>query len=430
VTLGQRIKAARRARGMTQVELGGSGLSPSYISMIEHDQVRPSLATLRVLADRLHEPLSAFLDSPPAPAEEARALLARGESLLRQHRFPEALETFEAASSAIDGTGDERLRARRALGAGQALAGLRLFGDAEPLLATARAVAADLGDPELTGSCANALGFLAYRRRRFAEAREIFQDGLDRLRSAGLSDSDVAGKLLSNLGRVYIELGLPAQAMECYRAAAGALSAASDPAHRALLLFNMGVAAERQGSAAQAQAYLRQAEELLRLQENQRLLGLVKRSLGILRLEQGMLDEAGADLDESLQLARSTHDDEGTAQTLVELARLRARRGEVEQARRDAREAADLAQRINDEAELARATAADAEALGTAGYLQAAVRRYGEAIRAFERLGMVGDLIRASRDAGFILLRAKRHEAAARQFARAFDLQSRAASAP
>jgi len=429
VTLGQRIKAARRARGMTQVELGGSGLSPSYISMIEHDRVRPSLATLRVLADRLQQPLSSFLDALPAPVEEARALLARGESLLRQHRFPDALETFEAASSAVDDSVDARMRVRHGLGIGQALAGLRRFDDAEAALAAARVGAGELHDPDLIASCANALGFLAFRQRRFAEAREIFQDGLERLRAAALPEGELSGKLLSNLGRVYVELGLPAQAMDCYRLAAAALAGAADPSHRALLLFNMGIASERQGSPAQAQGYLQQAEELFRLQENQRLLGLVKRSLGILRLEQGALDQAGVDLAESLTLAQAVHDDEGTAQTLVELARLHARRGELDEARRDARAAAELARRIQDDAEVARAIAADAEALRAAGHLRAAAQRYAAAIGEVERLGMLGDLIRASRDLGFVLLRARRHEAAARQFARAFDLQSRAAAA-
>jgi tetratricopeptide (TPR) repeat protein len=415
---------------MTQVELGGSQLSPSYISMIEHDRVRPSLAMLRVLADRLGRPLSAFLDAEPLPGDEAGALLTRGESLLRQHRFPEALDTFRSAAEATDRSGDLKLRVRLMLGEGQALGGLRRFVEAAGPLAGAHAVARDIGDPELLASCANALGFLTFRRRRFAEAREIFQEGLDRLRAAGLDRSEPGAKLLANLGRAYVELGLPAQAMDCYRAAGEALSSAADPSHRALLLFNMGVAAERQGSFSQAQAYLRQAEELLRLLENQRLLGMVKRSLGILSLEQGGLDAAGADLEESLRLARGARDDEGTAQTLVELARLRARRGDVREARRDAAEAAAVARGIQDEAEVARAAAADAEALAAAGQHRAAARRYEEAIGAFERLGMLGDLVRAFRDLGFLFLRVRRHEAAARQFARAFDLQTRAAAAP
>lgn len=428
MTLGQRIRAARKTAGMTQVELGGRHLSPSYISMIERDRVRPSLAALRILADRLGQPLPSLLDADPPPRAEAGALLSRGESLLRQHRFPEALELFRAAAPAVQRAGDARLRVRLDLGEGQALAGLRRFSDAAEPLGAAHAAARELQDPALMGACANALGFLAYRRRRFGEAREIFQDGLDRLREAGMDQGDLGAMLRANLGRTYVELGLPAQAMDCYRAAAEGLSTGADPSHRALLLFNMGVAAERQGSPAQAQAYLRQAEELLGLLENQRLLSLVKRSLGILHLERGALEEAAAHLEESLTLARAARDDEGTAQTLVERARLRARRGDAPEARRDAAEAAALARRIHDEAELARAAAADAEALAASGRWREAVHRYEEAIAVFERLGMLGDLARASRDLGFVLLRARRHAAAARQFARVFDLQARAAA--
>src|SRR5512134_1965043 len=123
---------------MTQVELGGSHLSPRYVSMIEHDRVRPSLAMLRVLADRLGQPLSSFLDAELLPGEEAGALLTRGESLLRQHRFPEALETFQSAAEATARSGDPRLGVRLMLGEGQALAGLRRFGDAAGHLAGAQ----------------------------------------------------------------------------------------------------------------------------------------------------------------------------------------------------------------------------------------------------------------------------------------------------
>jgi len=64
--------------------------------MIEHDRVRPSLATLGVLAERLRRPLHALIDAPPPPAELAGVVLRRAESLLRQHRFTEALEAFTA----------------------------------------------------------------------------------------------------------------------------------------------------------------------------------------------------------------------------------------------------------------------------------------------------------------------------------------------
>lgn len=397
--------------------------------MIEHDRVRPSLATLGVLAGRLRRPLNELLEDAPSPHEQASVAVRRAEALLRQHRFDEALEVGRAASAAADAGDDARLRVRAALSLGQALAGLRRLDEAEGPLQDARRLAEDLADLDLVAQAANALGFCAFRRRQFARARGLFQEGVDRLRRADASDGEILGKLLSNLGRVYVELGLPAQAVECLREAMQILGRAADPAHRALLLFNLGVAAERQQAFAEADGYLMQAEALLRLHENLRLLGTVKRSTGILRLGQGRLDDAERELLESRHLAAQCGDAEGEAQTLVELARLETQRGRPEQAQALAGEARELARRIQDEAEAARAIAADAGARRAAGRLDEAAARFDEAIAIFERLGMASELGGACRDLGFVLLGQGRHEAAARCFARAFEAQRPAPAA-
>jgi len=398
--------------------------------MIEHDRVRPSLATLQVLAERLRQPLPSLLDAPPPAAARAAVACRRGESLLRQHRFTEALETFAAAAPLADESGDPRLRTRAALGRGQALAGLRQFDFASSELQKARELAEGLGDAELVAAAANAQGFLAFRARRFALARALYQSGIDRLRRAGVQDGELLGKLLSNLGRVYVELGLPAQALEALRQAVPLLGRAADPAQRALLLFNLGVASERHQAFAEADGYLQQAEALLRLHENLRLLGMVKRSVGMLRLEQGRCREAEPDLRESLQLARQCGDDEGIAQALVELARLEVRRGDSDAARELAGEAEAIARRIHDEAEGARAAAVDGAALAAAGRLAEAAARLRSACAAFERLEMGADLSAACRDLGFVHLADGRHEAAAQAFARAFTAMRPASPAP
>ena len=51
-SLGTRIRALRRSRGITQAKLGYP-LTRSYISLIENDRVLPSLRTLLTIAARL-----------------------------------------------------------------------------------------------------------------------------------------------------------------------------------------------------------------------------------------------------------------------------------------------------------------------------------------------------------------------------------------
>lgn len=418
VTLGQRIREARRARGMTQRDLAAGTYSVSFISMIEHDRVRPSLATLRVLAERLGRPLSQLLDGGTVGTLDLQ--VREAEALLRQHRFTEALEVFSAAARV---RGDLAHQVRCELGRGQALAGLRQFDLAQGHLTSAKEAAQPAGDPELLAAAANALGFLALRVRRLAQAQDIFQDALVHLRAAGLVESEAYGKLLANLGRVYLELGFPTQALECFRQASTALTAASDPIHLGLLYFNLGVTWERQQAYDRAREFLVKAADLFALHENTRLLGMVRRSLGILHLERGDLPAARTELDASLLLARQSGDDEGVAQTLVEVARLRVREGDLDAAQRAADDAASLAGRIRDTAEAARAKAAQAEILAAAGRPDEAADRYLEAASAFRHLGMTGELIRALRDLGFTLMRAGRPEEAARWFAEVFEVQ-------
>ncbi len=69
-SLGERIKAARVAQGLTQERLAAGVATKGFISQVEHNQTTPSLPRLRLLAERLGRPLSYFLDSaPPADAE-------------------------------------------------------------------------------------------------------------------------------------------------------------------------------------------------------------------------------------------------------------------------------------------------------------------------------------------------------------------------
>lgn len=51
--LGGRLRSARRLAGLTQSEVAGERFTKSYISAIEHELVRPSLAALDYLANQL-----------------------------------------------------------------------------------------------------------------------------------------------------------------------------------------------------------------------------------------------------------------------------------------------------------------------------------------------------------------------------------------
>src|SRR5574341_1788292 len=332
---------------MTQRELAGGTLSESCVSMIEHDKVRPSLETLEVLARRLNVPVTALVGGMHPSRRSTDLELRRCEALLRQHRFTDALEGFSRLAPLVQRTGDPASQVRAELGLGQALAGTRQFDLAEGHLRAAHEQARRIGDHGLLGAAANAWGFFCYRARRLPVAREILERAAADL--DGLAEhADLRGKILANLGRVYVDLGLPVQAMRLYADAETLLGASADPAQRALLHFNMGIACEQQQAFDRAQAHFDQALELFRVQENLNLLSAVQRSIGMLRLQQGAVPEALAALEQSLALAEQVGDDAGRAQAQVELARAHLRAGRVDRAAQFAADAARLASRIAD----------------------------------------------------------------------------------
>ena len=100
MTLGQKIKAARLERGMTQKELVGDYITRNMLSKIENDSATPSVRTLEHLARALGLPTGYFLSGASVPdgLDGARAAFRAG-------RWLDCLEQLEADPTA--GTSDE-----------------------------------------------------------------------------------------------------------------------------------------------------------------------------------------------------------------------------------------------------------------------------------------------------------------------------------
>jgi tetratricopeptide (TPR) repeat protein len=111
VTLGQKIRSARIEERLTQEQLAGADLSKSYISEVERGRRTPRLITLKVLARRLHRPLSYFLDGA-AEDREAEVHLQLGMAHLEADSVRSALTSLEKALELAVQQADEALQAR------------------------------------------------------------------------------------------------------------------------------------------------------------------------------------------------------------------------------------------------------------------------------------------------------------------------------
>lgn len=60
--LGEKLRLARQAAGLSQRQLCGDVITRNMLSQIEHGTAKPSMATLQYLASRLEKPVSFFLE--------------------------------------------------------------------------------------------------------------------------------------------------------------------------------------------------------------------------------------------------------------------------------------------------------------------------------------------------------------------------------
>ena len=106
MALGERIRKLRVERGLSQRQLCGDKITRNMLSQIENGSARPSMDTLRYLAQQLGLPLSYFLEEEGTVSvnqslmAEARQAFAQRQwetvrSLLQKFQSPDEIFTWE-----------------------------------------------------------------------------------------------------------------------------------------------------------------------------------------------------------------------------------------------------------------------------------------------------------------------------------------------
>lgn len=92
--LGQRIKEARLAAGLSQKGLCGDTITRNMLSLIESGKAKPSMETLKVLAERLGKNISYFLEED-AVLSPNQGLLATAKTAFAEKRYKVCLSALE-----------------------------------------------------------------------------------------------------------------------------------------------------------------------------------------------------------------------------------------------------------------------------------------------------------------------------------------------
>lgn len=91
MTLGEKLRTARREAGLSQRQLCGDTITRNMLSQIENGNANPSMATLAILASRLGKPLSWFLEETQTGNA---ALMARARKLWEDRDYKGAREVL------------------------------------------------------------------------------------------------------------------------------------------------------------------------------------------------------------------------------------------------------------------------------------------------------------------------------------------------
>jgi tetratricopeptide (TPR) repeat protein len=302
--LGDRLRQARLARGMSQEALAQPEFTKSYVSAVERGKARPSLKALELMARRLGVPVNEFLLAVPvgdsgtdvaALDEDLAYQLDHAKLLITTQRGDEALQIINAAEqeylSYFDRFSTEtRYRFYRLRG----LAYLRVGepGSARPDLDRALTLAGQLDDPQEAERARNALGVVFYEQDLPQQALEHHRLCLRAIHEGVVKDPTLRLMIYGNLANDYWALKDTTQAIDAYKEALKILEDIGNLDQQAAIYWGLSMAYKDSGDLSRAKLYAAKALTIYEVAQNQSAIAAISTNLAEIFIEQHQHEEA------------------------------------------------------------------------------------------------------------------------------------------
>jgi tetratricopeptide (TPR) repeat protein len=365
--IGQRLRQARLAAGLTQQQLAGDRYTKAYISALENGIAKPSMAALNYLAPRLGKTASEILSDPSRAWARLEADLA-----LASGNWQAALDGYAGLLEEVQERGS-----RAELLTGIAESHCRLDHPAEAIrpAADASAIFADLGREADRARADYWLGSAHHQQDNQDEARAVLRSILDRTRSGIELGPDFSTRVLIALAAVETHDGEPAKA-RAYLEEGRTLAGELDMRRRGAFMATLATAYRDAGDLEAAIRLGLQALALFQAAESDLDAGLVENQLALAYLAMGNVDRART----TIRRARTTADGaERLAAVLTDTeAMIELGAGNLDRALQLADEAIQLAERTENQKGVL-------DALTTRARTFSAMGRHDDAAAAFER---------------------------------------------
>jgi len=385
-SVGDRLREARLARGLTQEELAKGLATKGFISQIERHRATPSLAKLRLMAERLQLPLGHFTgDLLPM---EVTYLRKSAELAVKAKEPARALELVAEADSRPT-TANERADLQRIKGTAFDALGR----PADALAAhQAAAAAAPPDDPELSAAIYAEMGTVLAQLEQFVSAVEADLRAIHWLDRSKLADPGLRARVLTNLGRACWSLG---QVDQAHTYLASALDAATD-AESLLRIANahmgLGVTARAKGQLDEAIEHCNRALEVHARIKQERDANRILNNIGDVHYSAGRLNQAREYQQRCLVRGRDLGDAFVVGVAAGALARYDLEENKLDEAIAHAQEARQASELSGDHLHLALAAATEGEAAERRGHRIVAKRQFIFALQLLKERNAAGKL--------------------------------------
>jgi tetratricopeptide (TPR) repeat protein len=388
-TLGQRVRQARVARGLTQSELADSRFSKQYVSQIERDQLRPTDATLRWLADRLEvDPQFLATGVDGRELERIESAVARAEAALESHDYAETITLLAGVTESVLTEAAPDLELRALLAESWARMYIGEMREALPLLTRARELVEDPVFSDVDrAEVLFRLGCCRYRLASVATALALFNEALDLAERSGIPCDRLRSRIFGWRSRCYRRQRDWEAAREDVERALELAEALDDRRATADAYFLGALVSERRGQWVAARSYAERAKVLYEEIDDRANTGKLLTTLGGLTFLLGKPDESIPLFKQAFAVALEVGSDADAAQAVSSLAQVHLRTGQLELAEQQAGHALELlADRVDFIDEIGNAQLVLGRSLLEQGRLEEAEEKFRAAEESFEQL--------------------------------------------
>jgi tetratricopeptide (TPR) repeat protein len=372
--IGQRLREARLAAGLTQQQLAGERYTKAYISALENGIAKPSMAALNYLAPRLGKTASEVLSDPSRAWARLEADLALASG------------NWQAALDGYDGLLDQAQErgARADLLAGIAEAHCRLDRPAEAIRPASEAaeIFASLARDADRARAEYWLASANMQQDNPDEARALMHSILERVRGGLDLGADFRTRVLIGLAMLETYQGQPTAAL-AYLEEARALAGELDTRRRGTFHAALAAAYRNAGDHEAAIRAGMQALALLRAAQSDLEAGLVENHLALAYAALGNIERARDTIRGARVAARG---DDRLGSNLADTeATIELDAGDPKRALALADEAVTLAERTEHQKALLDALTTRARALTALGRPEEAIAAFARAAELAER---------------------------------------------